>query len=158
MILLASRIKLMKSKEAKIIIRGDSDPEILKWVNTLKYGAFPKIMIEILRWYNRNGLLVRGGANAPDLLPPKIPLNQESIDSRMLSEILEIVKDNHRILQSGTSVPPTEIQEQSFSNQSNSFQEDDGAESNSDLRPEPVIESQDDSAQIPVMSNFKIYK
>lgn len=61
----------MKTREVKITIKGSDDPEILKWANTLKYGTFPKVVIEILRWYEKNGLLVRGGVNAPIFSPLK---------------------------------------------------------------------------------------
>ena len=98
----------MKSKEMKLIIRNESDPEIYKWVTSLKYGTFPKLMLEILRWYERNGLLVRGGVNHPDLLPPKIPLNEVSLDTETLNEILRLAKENNQILKSGEFIPPTE--------------------------------------------------
>ena len=98
----------MKSKEMKLIIRNESDPEIYKWVTSLKYGTFPKLVLEILRWYERNGLLVRGGVNHPDLLPPKIPLNEVSLDTETLNEILRLAKENNQILKSGEFIPPTE--------------------------------------------------
>lgn len=98
----------MKSKEMKLIIRNESDPEIYKWVTSLKYGTFPKLMLEILRWYERNGLLVRGGVNQPDLLPPKIPLNEVSLDTETLNEILRLAKENNQVLKSGEFIPPTE--------------------------------------------------
>ena len=98
----------MKSKEMKLIIRNESDPEIYKWVTSLKYGIFPKLVLEILRWYERNGLLVRGGVNHPDLLPPKIPLNEVSLDTETLNEILRLAKENNQILKSGEFIPPTE--------------------------------------------------
>ncbi|BBL22187.1 MULTISPECIES: hypothetical protein [Acinetobacter] len=98
----------MKSKEVKLIIRKDADPEILKWANTLKYGAFPKLMLEILRWYETNGLLVRGGVNHPDLLPPKIPLNQDSPDAKLLYEMFSLLKENNELLKSGGISLPTE--------------------------------------------------
>lgn len=98
----------MKSKEMKLIIRNESDPEIYKWVTSLKYGTFPKLVIEILRWYERNGLLVRGGVNQPDLLPPKIPLNEVSLDTETLNEILRLAKENNQVLKSGEFIPPTE--------------------------------------------------
>ena len=98
----------MKSKEMKLIIRNESDPEIYKWVTSLKYGTFPKLVLEILRWYERNGLLVRGGVNQPDLLPPKIPLNEVSLDTETLNEILRLAKENNQVLKSGEFIPPTE--------------------------------------------------
>jgi hypothetical protein len=98
----------MKTKEGKITIKGGDDPEILKWANTLKYGTFPKVVIEILRWYEKNGLLVRGGVNHPDILPPQIPLNQDSIDTAKLNEILKFVKDNNQLLKSIEFTQPTE--------------------------------------------------
>ncbi len=98
----------MKSKEMKLIIRNESDPEIYKWVTSLKYGTFPKLVLEILRWYERNGLLIRGGVNQPDLLPPKIPLNEDSLDAETLKEILRLAKENNQILKSGEFIPPTE--------------------------------------------------
>ena len=98
----------MKSKEMKLIIRNESYPEIYKWVTSLKYGTFPKLVLEILRWYERNGLLVRGGVNHPDLLPPKIPLNEVSLDTETLNEILRLAKENNQILKSGEFIPPTE--------------------------------------------------
>ena len=98
----------MKSKEMKLIIRNESDPEIYKWVTSLKYGTFPKLVLEILRWYERNGLLIRGGVNQPDLLPPKIPLNEVSLDTETLNEILRLAKENNQILKSGEFIPPTE--------------------------------------------------
>ena len=98
----------MKSKEMKLIIRNESDPEIYKWVTSLKYGTFPKLVLEILRWYERNGLLIRGGVNQPDLLPPKIPLNEDSLDTETLNEILRLAKENNQILKSGEFIPPTE--------------------------------------------------
>ena len=98
----------MKSKEMKLIIRNESDPEIYKWVTSLKYGTFPKLVLEILRWYERNGLLIRGGVNQPDLLPPKIPLDEVSLDTETLNEILRLAKENNQILKSGEFIPPTE--------------------------------------------------
>ena len=98
----------MKSKEMKLIIRNESDPEIYKWVTSLKYGTFPKLVLEILRWYERNGLLIRGGVNHPDLLPPKIPLNEVSLDTETLNEILRLAKENNQVLKSGEFIPPTE--------------------------------------------------
>lgn len=149
----------MKSKEAKIIIRNDTDPEILKWVNTLKYGAFPKIMIEILRWYNKNGLLVRGGANAPDILPPKIPLNQnsESQDAVVLNEILDLLRENNHILKNGTFVPPTETQIES--NQPNLSVSQVEHVNKQELEPKQLSESEEEIHDLPMASNvFKIYK
>lgn len=101
----------MKSKEVKLIIRNESDPEIYKWVTSLKYGIFPKLVLEILRWYERNGLLVRGGVNHPDLLPPKIPLNEVSPDTDTLKEILRLVLENNQILNSGEFILPTDSKE-----------------------------------------------
>ena len=101
----------MKTKEMKLIIRKDTDPEILKWADTLKYGVFPKLMIEILRWYEANGLLVRGGANQPDLLPPKIPLNQDPTDANVLNEMLSLLKENNLLLKSCGISRPTEQRE-----------------------------------------------
>ena len=101
----------MKSKEMKLIIRNESDPEIYKWVTSLKYGTFPKLVLEILRWYERNGLLVRGGVNHPDLLPPKIPLNEVSPDTDTLKEILRLVLENNQILNSGEFILPTDSKE-----------------------------------------------
>lgn len=101
----------MKSKEVKLTIRKDTDPEIMKWADTLKYGVFPKLMIEILRWYEANGLLVRGGVNQPDLLPPKIPLNQDSPDTNVLNEMLSLLKENNELLKSCGISRPTEQRE-----------------------------------------------
>ena len=87
---------MSNSKEMKVTIKGDVDPEILKWVNTLKYGAFPKVILEMLRWYDRNNLLVRGGVVSPDLLAPKVSFDQSNmeirqIDSNAVQEILKTV-------------------------------------------------------------------
>lgn len=98
----------MKSREVKITIKGSDDPDILKWANTLKYGVLPKLILEILRWYEKNGLLVRGGVNQPDILPPQIPLNQESLDLIQLNKILSIVLENNDLLKSGVEIRPTE--------------------------------------------------
>lgn len=98
----------MKTKEVKLIIKSDTDPEILKWANSLKYGVFPKVMIEILRWYDNNGLLVRGGVNQPDLLPPKIPLNQDTIEVEKLNQIIKLISENNQLIRSGKAISPTE--------------------------------------------------
>lgn len=98
----------MKSKEVKLIIRNDSDPEIYKWATSLKYGVFPKLVLEILRWYERNGLLVRGAVNHPDILPPRIPLNEFSHDEKILNEILQLVRENNQVLRSNEFISPAE--------------------------------------------------
>lgn len=55
-------------KEFKITINKEKEPELYKWVMSLNYGFFPKVVIEVLRWYEKNGLLVRGGIVSPDIL------------------------------------------------------------------------------------------
>lgn len=151
----------MKTREVKITIKGSDDPEILKWANTLKYGTFPKVVIEILRWYEKNGLLVRGGVNAPDLLPPQIPLNQDSIDAVKLNEILKIAKENNHLLKSFEFTQPTEtltidtnrnseIQSSEFLSTSNSELSRTGLDVQNE-EPESLSEN------IP-SSPFKIYK
>lgn len=154
----------MKSKEVKITIRKGSDPEILNWVNTLKYGAFPKLMLEILRWYERNGLLVSGGVNQPDLLPPKIPLNHDSLDTKMLNEMLSLLKENNSLLKSGVIPTPTE---QGDVNETFEFTDPSPVETVSTilvsepsaLEHEPVVEAEPEEQPI-VMSPpaFKIYR
>lgn len=152
----------MKSKEAKLIIRNDSDPEIYKWATNLKYGTFPKLVIEILRWYERNGLLVRGGVNHPDILPPKIPLNEVSLDAETLQKILFLVKENNQLLKSGEFVVPTENKSISEINEPAVTVIEDHQEL-SNIESIEVIEEDNDyensDAQMPsIPMPFKIYK
>lgn len=151
----------MKTREVKITIKGDDDPEILKWASTLKYGTFPKVVIEILRWYEKNGLLVRGGVNAPDILPPQIPLNQASIDAVKLNEILQVVKENNQLLKSIEFTQPTEILTIG-TNEQNEIQ---NSENSSTTEPEPsraCFDAQNEEPE-PITGTlpftpFKIYK
>lgn len=55
-------------KEYKIVIQKEKDPELYKWALSLNYGLFPKLIVEMLRWYEKNNLLVKGGVASPDLL------------------------------------------------------------------------------------------
>ncbi len=153
----------MKSKEMKLIIRNESDPEIYKWVTSLKYGTFPKLVLEILRWYERNGLLVRGGVNQPDLLPPKIPLNEVSLDTETLNEILRLAKENNQVLKSGEFIPPTENKTKSehlepIKPQLEAAQITVSDEETFDVA-ETEVESETDNSPMPnVPMPFKIYR
>lgn len=98
----------MKSREAKVTVRSNLDPELFHWVSTLKYGCFPKIVLDILRWYEKHGLLIKGGVNHPDILPPQIPLNQQQQESiqtdqtlEQLDRVVEIALVNNKLLRSG---------------------------------------------------------
>ncbi|NWK53216.1 hypothetical protein HYG89_11800 [Acinetobacter sp. SwsAc5] len=55
-------------KEYKIVIQKEKDPDLYKWALSLNYGLFPKLIVEMLRWYEKNNLLVKGGVASPDLL------------------------------------------------------------------------------------------
>lgn len=153
----------MKSKEVKLIIRNESDPEIYKWVTSLKYGTFPKLVLEILRWYERNGLLIRGGVIQPDLLPPKIPLNEASPDSETINEILRLVKENNQVLKSGEFIHPTENKAPSEYLESDKPQLEEVhltvSEEETENVAEPEVEAETHNSPMPnIPMPFKIYR
>lgn len=108
----------MKSREVKLSLKSETDPEILKWANSLKYGHFPKIMLEILRWYEKNGLLIKGGVNHPDILPPQIPLNQIQVQDQsnqdcseileQLDKLLKVTEENNQLLRANELLSATQ--------------------------------------------------
>ncbi|NNH77398.1 hypothetical protein HLH17_06885 [Acinetobacter sp. ANC 5380] len=99
----------MKSRDVKFTVRHEVDPELCNWANKLKYGFFPKIVLDMLRWYQKHGLLIKGGVNHPDILPPQIPLNQldqqksQANDQtvELLNRLMEVGLMNNKLLRSG---------------------------------------------------------
>lgn len=87
-------------KEYKIVIQKEKDPELYKWALSLNYGLFPKLIIEMLRWYEKNGLLVKGGVASPDLLMSlnqNIPnIDRESFEKQVIEKLnlLELLLDS----------------------------------------------------------------
>ena len=81
-------------KEFKLTIHDDRDPELYKWAASLRYGTFPKLVIEMLRWYEAKGLLVKGGVASPDLVinPIDVSKLQDSNNENLILEKLEAIE------------------------------------------------------------------
>ncbi|WP_436659788.1 hypothetical protein [Acinetobacter sp. P1(2025)] len=119
-----------KKKEFKVTISGDKDPELYRWVESLSYGVFSRLVVENLKWMHEKGLLVNGSMASPDILleNQKKPLDMHrEIDSDIQEKILIRVEEISALLKSGVvpaasvshadiSVPSTfaEHSEQSF--------------------------------------------
>ena len=81
-------------KEFKLTIHDDRDPELYKWATSLRYGTFPKVVIEMLRWFEAKGLLVKGGVASPDLVinPIDVSKIQDSNNENLILERLEAIE------------------------------------------------------------------
>ena len=81
-------------REFKLTIHDDRDPELYKWAASLRYGTFPKLVIEMLRWYEAKGLLVKGGVASPDLVinPIDVSRLQDSNNENLILEKLETIE------------------------------------------------------------------
>lgn len=81
-------------KEYKIVIQKEKDPELYKWALSLNYGLFPKLIVEMLRWYEKNNLLVKGGVASPDLLLNQninTPNNSNSVfEKQVIEKLIEL--------------------------------------------------------------------
>ncbi|AMW80546.1 hypothetical protein AMD27_16650 (plasmid) [Acinetobacter sp. TGL-Y2] len=90
-------------KEFKLTIHDDRDPELYKWAASLRYGTFPKLVIEMLRWYEVKGLLVKGGVASPDLVINPIDVSKIQ-DSNNENQILEKLEAIESMLRNGLIV------------------------------------------------------
>lgn len=163
-------------KEFKLGIHKDRDPEIFKWATTLNYGLFPKLIVEMLRWYEKNGLLVKGGVASPDLL---ISLNQNppilegaSFEKQVLEKLdhLEVLLkstdlrnieiDTLQKLAADQSKTQSDLNELSSSSsidhvldqKANSVTPIQDLDGNGSEDEQPIMLS------MPMQSNFKVYK
>lgn len=83
----------MKTKEIKFLIKKETDPTIFEWMNSLKYGVPPKVMLNMLRWYDRKNLLCRGGIIDPDTVIVPQDINSSAIGSdELIRELLAEIK------------------------------------------------------------------
>lgn len=100
-------------KQFKIILRADKEPELYKWAQQLPYGAFPRIIIEVLDWFDKNALLTRGGVISPDLMinqvnnqTTSLPLSEnKEIEKEILRRVNEIADLLASQKQAGLSMP-----------------------------------------------------
>lgn len=91
-------------KQLKITLRADKEPEIYAWAETLPYGAFPKIVLEILNWCEANHLLISSGMVPPDMFFTKRagqPVNISDSESRQLQK--ELLSKVNQILELANS-------------------------------------------------------
>lgn len=161
-------------KEFKLVIHKDRDPEVYKWALSLNYGLFPKFMIEILRWYEKNGLLVKGGVASPDLLidlNKKPPILEVSDFEKQVLEKLNSLEDllknsNFEGLASFPSDdnPNVALVNKVISFEQTEFRSDVEIDSLSTDQVEPDMqnktepEPEQSTFAMPMQSNFKVYK
>lgn len=162
-------------KEFKIVIQKEKDPELHKWALSLNYGLFPKLIIEMLRWYEKNGLLIKGGVASPDLL---MSLNQNSktIDSTAFEkQVIEKLSHLENLINSKSFEDISSNLLKDKSNDENVMQESGIQDITSDLTThtnpsmgnevshklvEEELVDEDESLNIPspILSNFKVFK
>lgn len=165
-----------EKKEFKVGIRKDIDPDIYKWATSLHYGLFPKLIIEMLRWYEINGLLVKGGIASPDLLirltqnPPILELS--SYEKQVLEKL-----DHLEVLLKSTDLRNIEIDtiqkvaEDPSMNQRNLNELDSNSSidhvldqkvssvpSDKDSKGNSIEDEEPIMLSMPMQSNFKVYK
>jgi hypothetical protein len=83
------------SKELKITIHKDREPELYAWAVSLTYGAFPREMLKILNWLYLNEGLELGGTRELDEVFVRKSLNNlggrnTEFEQSVLSELQAI--------------------------------------------------------------------
>lgn len=163
-------------KEFKVGIHKDRDPDIYKWATSLNYGLFPKLIIEMLRWYEINGLLVKGGIASPDLLinlKQNPPILESSVFEKQVLEKLNSLEvllksrdlsrveiDSIQDLTVDPSKSKVNLNELGSNSSIDQYldQKDHSVSSVENIGADDIVDEQPIMLSMPMQSSFKVYK